>query len=335
MTLPVVYGACAANPECRFVFLTKPAAAKMFLHMPPNLTVEAVDTKAYQGLKGLKRLLSEMCEGYGIDTIVDLHDVLRTKILRTMASFKGLKTVSIDKGRSQKRALTRHHHKKVIPLAHMSVRYREAFHEAGLNVADNFHSLFPSGIANPELFSHVTAPRQNNETWIAIAPFAAHEGKVYPLHLLCKVIDYFAGRADTRLFIFGAGNEEDRKIQLMADNRPNIVNMAAAKAGLQTELALMSHCDALLAMDSANMHLASLVGLRTVSIWGATHPYAGFYGTGQNPADAIQLDIVCRPCSVFGNKPCRRKDLLCLNGISPQLIISRLNAILTKNQTRS
>ena len=43
------------------------------------------------------------------------------------------------------------------------------------------------------------------------------------------------------------------------------------------------------------MHFASLVGTRVISIWGATHPYAGFYGYHQDSGDVIQENLPCRP----------------------------------------
>ena len=94
----------------------------------------------------------------------------------------------------------------------------------------------------------------------------------------------------------------------------------------------MSHLDVMISMDSSNMHLASLTGTPVVSIWGATHPYAGFLGWGQTAENAIQIDLECRPCSIFGQKPCRRGDYACMNRIAPETIIERTNNILlTKN----
>ena len=84
-------------------------------------------------------------------------------------------------------------------------------------------------------------------------------------------------------------------------------------------------------MDSANMHLAALVGAPTVSIWGATHPYCGFSAFGSEEANAVQLAIECRPCSIFGNKTCRRGDYLCLAGISPRTVADRVNSLLRAN----
>lgn len=86
---------------------------------------------------------------------------------------------------------------------------------------------------------------------------------------------------------------------------------------------MMGQSDVMLSMDSANMHLASLVGTRVVSLWGGTHPYAGFLGWNQKPEDCIQVDLLCRPCSVYGNKDCLRGDYACMNGIAPDQIIEK------------
>jgi ADP-heptose:LPS heptosyltransferase len=86
----------------------------------------------------------------------------------------------------------------------------------------------------------------------------------------------------------------------------------------------------MLTMDSANMHLASLVDIPVVSIWGATHPYAGFYGYNQNPLNAVHVSLSCRPCSVFGNKVCWRGDHACMTSITPQMVIDKMNDVLAK-----
>jgi ADP-heptose:LPS heptosyltransferase len=92
----------------------------------------------------------------------------------------------------------------------------------------------------------------------------------------------------------------------------------------------MNQMDLMVSMDSANMHLASLVNTPVISIWGATHPYAGFYGFNQDESNAIQIDLPCRPCSIFGNKPCCRGDYACLRQITPEMIVKKVESILSK-----
>ena len=97
----------------------------------------------------------------------------------------------------------------------------------------------------------------------------------------------------------------------------------ASGEGIRADLEKIKKLDVMISMDSANMHLASLVGVRVVSIWGATHPFAGFLGWGQKMEDCVQRDLPCRPCSIYGKKPCLRGDMACMD-IEPNEIISRI-----------
>ncbi|RYZ25007.1 MAG: heptosyltransferase, partial [Sphingobacteriales bacterium] len=92
--------------------------------------------------------------------------------------------------------------------------------------------------------------------------------------------------------------------------------------------------NAFISMDSANMHLASLFGIPVISIWGATHPYAGFYGWGQQLRNAAQIDLYCRPCSVFGNKPCYRGDHACMEQLAESMVVEKVADVLKRNDGR-
>ena len=327
MTLPVVYEACRENPDTLFVMVTRAHPARMFVNAPANLAVEGVDLDRYRGVAGMRRLVGMLREKYGVFTMVDLHDVIRTRLMRLFARLGGMTTSVIRKGRQEKKSLTRGRRKILVPLKPMHERYREAFQKGGVAVEGDLRSLFADGRPDPSVFESATLPRQAGEKWIAIAPFARHAGKIYPLPLMEKVVKALSGEG-RKLFIFGFGEKEEAIIAQWRARCPGVVNMAAEALGLEAELALLSYCDIMVSMDSANMHLASLAGIRVVSIWGATHPYCGFMGMRQRMGDAVQLDMTCRPCSVFGNRPCARGDLQCLNGIPPQLIIDKVENLL-------
>lgn len=79
------------------------------------------------------------------------------------------------------------------------------------------------------------------------------------------------------------------------------------------------------------MHLASLVETPVVSVWGATHPYAGFYGYKQDLNNIVQAELFCRPCSIYGNKPCYRGNYECMELINPEIIVSKVLGIIDKN----
>lgn len=143
-----------------------------------------------------------------------------------------------------------------------------------------------------------------------------------------KVVEELSATPGVKIFLFGGGDYEREILGRWAQTYPGVVSLADKKHGFTVEMALLSYLDTIVSMDSANMHLASLVGVRVVSIWGATHSYCGFKGYRQHESDIIQLPMTCRPCSVFGNKPCMRGDYHCLRGISPQIIIKKVKSII-------
>lgn len=337
MTIPVIYSACRCYPDIRFVMLTRPALCGMFVEAPENLRVIGADVKGeYRGLKGLWRLASEMRREFQPDAFLDLHNVLRTNAIGFFLGLHGIRRFTLQKARARRRALTRRRNKVMLPLISQRARYREVFFQAGVPVSDRFHGLYGCrGKAPVQAFACITAPKSSpEEKWVGIAPFAAHAGKVYPPEKMAEVLDRLIaeGPEGLRVFLFGGGGSEAELLSSWAGKYPGrVVSLAGKKYGFPAELALLNHLDAMVAMDSANMHFAALAQTPTLSIWGATHPYCGFKAWGQSDDNAIQLPLSCRPCSVFGAKPCYRGDYLCLTAIRPDSIFKRVIELLEKH----
>ena len=305
--------------------------SEIFVNAPSNLTVVGVDLKTdYVGVGGMRRLVGELVSDYQVDAFVDLHDVLRTRMMRIFFRFKGIRSVSIHKGKSRKHALTRRYRKRMLPLISQRARYREAFFKVGLPVSDKFDGLYGGTCkADSSLFAAITAPKQAGERWLGVAPFAAHAGKIYPTELMFKALTAVKKACpDVKFFFFGGGGQERETLDGWAEEFAGSVSLAGKKYGFSVELALINHLDVMVTMDSANMHLATIASTPTVSIWGATHPYCGFKGWKQSDSDLIQLPMTCRPCSVFGSKQCFRGDYMCLNGIRPETVSGKIIEII-------
>ena len=330
MTIPVVYSACHCYPGVRFVMVTRPSMTSMFVNPPDNLVVASYDVKGdYAGVAGIRRMAADICSRYKPDHLIDLHNVLRTRMLAFFMKLKGVPSVHIFKPRANRRALTRRHNKVMLPLTSQRAFYREAFFKAGLPLRDKFDGLYDGRESAPDsLYAAITAAKPVGERWIGIAPFAAHAGKIYPPELMKKVVARIQDDADRgvrlRVFLFGGGEAEREVLESWASDFGCATSLAGKKYGFAAELALLNHLDVMLTMDSANMHLSANAGTPTLSIWGATHPYCGFKGWRQSDADTIQLPMACRPCSVFGDKPCFRGDYLCLGAIKPEVVYQRL-----------
>ena len=318
MTVPIVYDLAVQYPDLEITMLSRPMAEPLFERLPKNVHFLAADLNGrHKGLLGLCRLWRD-AHLSDFDYIADFHNVLRTWWLRTEGCLRRKKVAKIDKGRKGKRDLTRQKNKVFVQQATSFERYAKVLEQLGFPTKPQFVKL--------DYSSFCEIQKAPNETWIGIAPFAKHPAKVYPLEKMEQLIKALSERKNTTIFLFGGGNEEKRQIAELCAKYPN-VQAAKSQQGLKVELALMGQLNVMLSMDSANMHLASLVGTRVVSIWGGTHPYAGFLGWNQKPSDCVQVDLPCRPCSVYGNKPCFRSDYACLNGIAPKQIIEKLGRL--------
>ena len=320
MTIPVLYPVCRANPDTRFIMLTKPWPATMFLDKPDNLEVVGVDvSKEHKGLLGLIKLASHLRKTYEIDAVVDVHSVVRSWIIGTWMKWHGVSVSRLDKERGRRKALI--HHKSDQPVTPTIERYRHVFEQQGLVAPDDFTRLF-DGKELP--VSSMVLEKEPGQRWIAISPFSAHDGKVYPLELMEQVIAELSKREDYWIFLMGGGKAEKIALRPIARKYKHIISLAEVKHGFADEFALLAHCDLMLTMDSANMHLASLMGLKSMTIWGATSPDCGFLGYGKDACDDIQLEMECRPCSIYGERPCRYGDYRCMKNILPQLIVDRV-----------
>ena len=319
MTVPVVYDLATQYPDLDITMLSRPMAAPLFECLPYNVHFLAADLKGrHGGIFGLERLQRDFhLEDFNY--VADFHNVLRSLYLRIDCQMRGQKVAIIDKGRKGKKALTRQKNKVFVQQATSFERYAKVLEQLGFPIKPQFVKLDYSSFCETQ--------KETNETWIGIAPFAKHPAKVYPMEKMEEVIKALSQRENTTTFLFGGGEEEKRQIAELCTKYPN-VQPAQSQHGLRGELALMGQLDVMLSMDSANMHLASLVGTKVVSIWGGTHPYAGFLGWNQKADDCIQLDLPCRPCSVYGNKPCLRGDYICMNGIRPEQVIEKLSPYL-------
>ena len=129
-----------------------------------------------------------------------------------------------------------------------------------------------------------------------------------------------------RVFIHGGGGAEQAFAEEMERTYPNVTALYG-KVRFAGEMDLIANLDCVVTMDSLVMHLASLVATPVVSVWGATHPGLGFLGYGVSSGNVLQADMACRPCSVFGNKPCRYGDYRCLKAVTPEMAARRVAEI--------
>jgi len=305
MTVPVFREFLEQNPEVEIVMVSRNNFESLFTDIP-NVIFHGIDLDEYKGFLGIRRLAKELLKLYQPDYVADLHDVIRSKILDKIYVRKGLKVFKINKGKEEKENLTDVWNLDKTQLKKTVERYADVFRDMGFKVE----------------LSHQLRSKSNQKRGIGFAPFAQHKGKMLPLEKSFELVKILAEK--NTVYFFGGGKKETETLESWEKQIPNTKSLAG-KLNLAEELNKISQLEVMISMDSANMHLASIVGTRCVSIWGATHPYAGFLGFGQSEDDVVQInDLTCRPCSVFGDKECFRGDWACLEEINVQQIIEKI-----------
>jgi len=322
MCVPVIKLLLQQHPELSITFVSDKKLAPFFTNIE-NCEFIGADLKGeHKGFTGLYRLFTSISNKQKIDAIADLHCVLRTHVLKLFFTLTVKRIFTIDKGRAEKKKLTAKQKLNFHPLKSGFQRYADVFEEMGYSI-----NLQPSLLKKTTLHLPDNAKVYfEHKQCIGIAPFAKHAEKMYDANKMKLVVEELS-KLNINILLFGGGTQEKNILDSwINENHPNVINITG-KFNLQEELAIISHLKLMCSMDSANMHLASMHNIPVVSIWGATHPHAGFLGWGQSDENVVSVDLPCRPCSVYGNKKCWRGDNACMEQITPEKIISRIQFI--------
>jgi ADP-heptose:LPS heptosyltransferase len=321
MTVPVLRAFVKRYPDVKLTVISRPFFRPFFDGIQ-NVDFLAFDEKErHKGFLGLLRLYSDL-KKLNIDAFADLHNVLRSKIIGMLFSVSGKKTATVDKARAEKKALTRPENKVFKQLPMIYERHVKVFEELG----------FPFSLSNPEFPKKqepdsevVSLIGEKNQKWIGIAPFGQHDSKVYPLDLMRKVIEVLSENEYYKIFLFGGKDETGILNSLAANNKNTVV--IAGKINFRQELQLISNLDIMLSMDSGNAHIAAMLGINVITLWGNTHPFAGFLPFNQPIESALVSDqekFPKIPTSVYGNKKVDGYEDV-MRTITPETIIQKVN----------
>ena len=326
LTVPAIRGVIEANPDLEITLVTRKFFAPFFYGIP-RLQLFFPDLKGkHKGFPGLFTLYSDLRKEGPFEAVIDLHGVIRTRIITFLFKISGTPGFSIDKGRKEKRFLIKS--KNIRMLKHTTERYLDTFLEAGFN----------GQIGEAPYFSIIDVAKQEASLFIeknisgagklkiGLAPFATLQPKIWGIQNFKELISTINADHNADFFLFGGGAEEIgllKEFQQFSNN----IHLVAGELHLSEELALISKLDLMISMDSSNMHMAALSGIPTISIWGGTHPAFGFYAIGQPTEFHIQTPVSslkCRPCSVYGNKPCIYPTPKCMEMVTPQEVFRTL-----------
>lgn len=328
---PALIAIVAKYPGIQINVITRGNYAPFFFNIP-NVHVIGVNLRKYKNPLGFWRLYKEIDKLGPFDKIIDLHSSVRSRILTWVYQWRKVPGFRINKGRKEKEAQIRKKNKILKPLEHTVERYLKVFEKAGLPAPPRkgpWINVDPdSKIYASEYFKSLGLQRKGDALWIGFAPFAGHRLKEWPLYKCQNLVKLIVREFNAKLFLFGS-NEEKTKLEEISQGLENCHIISGGKLGMRGEIGIMDRMDVVIGMDSSNVHVAALLKKPVIGLFGTTHPYSGFGPYGQEESGVIQVDLPCRPCTIFGNSTCFRKDFACMELIDPSDIIKRMQEIVS------
>lgn len=329
MTVPVVLALRQQYPKLKITIVSRPLF-KSFFAFIPDIHFYAADVENSQtGIRGLYKLYKDLSV-LGIDAFADLHNVLRSKVIATFFKWNKTPVISLNKDRTQRKKLTALKPKILSPMKSMIDRHAEVCKKLHLPIDLSEIKLIDSQPMSTEI-ERITGKK--NSKWIGIAPFATYETKMYPLSLMKEVIQLLL-QDEVKIFLFGGGKNEVEQLKSMASVSSNCVNIAGTLT-FQQELDLISNLDLMLSMDSGNGHMAAMFGVSVITMWGNTHPFAGFVPFRQPIENSLLPDMEkypFLPTSVYGNKIVPGYTD-CMKTIQPEVVVKKINQLLAQSIT--
>ena len=300
MMIPSLRCLTKAYPDLNITIVTSGFYKPFFTEFKNINFFEADFKNSHNGIKGLFRLYKEL-KILKPTHIADLHSVIRTHFLSVLFKLRFIKIKKINKLRSDKKRLFRKSNKVLKPLIPTQYRYSEVFCRLGFNIDLTSHE-FPLPKIITDSTQNFLSELESGKKKIGIAPFASFTGKIYPLDLMQKVVGFL--QKDHYVFLFGNGKYETDILKVWTKAYPNVLGCYVLNS-LKSELEIISNLSAMISMDSANGHLAANYNVPVISLWGLTHPFAGYAPFLSKPENELTSDrekYPLVPTSAYGNK---------------------------------
>lgn len=216
------------------------------------------------------------------------------------------------------------------PYQHRVQDNAELLAVLGLNKA---HLDWPSLALAPEDIQWATktlGDSLKDKAVIGIHPGGKTRDKVkrWPEEHFARLIDLLIHRDSVEVILFG-GPHDGPSIQSIVENAETSPRVAASQPLSQTA-ALIKNCDIFVSNDSGLMHLAALLKVPVVGLFGPTSPVkTGPWGTRHR---VIVADCKCSPCWRPGYHGCQNGD--CMRTITVDRVYSTVSQLIPSRPMR-
>ncbi|RZK20335.1 MAG: glycosyltransferase family 9 protein [Hymenobacter sp.] len=305
LTTPVVRQLKTQVPGAQVHFATKPAYRSL---LEANPYVDRTHV-----LSGSLRELVRELRAERFDFIVDLHNNLRTQLIRLQ--LPGVLGRAFDKLNFQKWLLVNFKINQLPPV-HIVDRYRAAAAPFGIRDDGGGLDYFIPPGQEVDVAAVLPAGFRAGQ-YVAVAIGAQHATKRLPPE---KLIELVAKLAPRPVVLLGGPEDESTghiielafQKALRSLTHPLIYN-ACGQFTLHQSASLVQQSAFVVSHDTGLMHIAAAFGKEIFSVWGNTVPQFGMYPY-RTPFQALEvLGLPCRPCSKIGFAKCPQGHFRCMH----------------------
>jgi lipopolysaccharide heptosyltransferase II len=321
-------------PESQIDYVTRKEYAELVRsNHNLNYTYEFDASEGFDGLRRLKRKIRQ--ERY--DLIIDIHDSLRSRFLRSIRGVERI--VSFDKRVVERTLLVKfkkNTYKSIVPVWK---RYLEGLQELGVEGDEDGPELhIPDEVLFRVSGRVATLKLRRFENVLGLCPGARHFTKRWPSDRFAEVGTRFASERNGMVLIFGGKEDvpQGREIAGRIEERAGagrVVSLCGELSVLETAAA-MQFCDAILTNDSGLMHIASAMHRKLVALFGSTVREFGFFPYGEQSRVLERVGLECRPCSHIGRDSCPEDHFKCMMDLSVEDVYVAVTTMTSSTETQ-
>lgn len=294
LTTPVVRCLKQQYPNAETHYFTKPAFAGILQPNPYINTVHVLDEPLWRKTLKLKQL--------GFDYVIDLHNNLRTRIIKTILDVPAF---SFDKVNLEKWQLVKFGI-NILPTVHVVDRYLNTLQNFGVtNDGAGLDFFMDTNTSFPESLNYL-----NEKPFVAMAIGAQHATKRLPTEKLIALCNQIS----KPILLLGGKDDIETGKQITAQV-PHAQSLCG-ELSLQQSALIVKLSQVLITHDTGLMHIATALQKPTISIWGNTVPAFGmypYYGKNQVNHQIFEVtNLSCRPCSKIGHNSCPKTHFNCM-----------------------
>jgi heptosyltransferase-2 len=329
LTTPVLETLKVKFPQSQIYFLTKTKYSDLLVNdLRIHTLIEFDPHGKHEGFKGFKGLVKEL-RLINFDLLIDLHANLRSFFLRHLVK-SGIKT------KYSKRWFSRFLIVHLKFLKTKPINTLDSYLGVFKNLQIEIEKRIPTLILGQEdvEFSEkflLEVGVKKDDIVIGVHPGARWETKRWDEEKFEQVCQNLIHKLDCKIILFGDSVDE-RLIRGMGDPLPDSKVLRAIGLPLGKLMSLIRNCDCLITNDSGPMHIAEALKVPMVAIFGPTHPKLGFTPTGSESV-ILCANVECSPCSLHGERKCHKKSRLCMDLITPDMVVEAVEDLLKEKRS--